>query len=150
MAAMSDYPAIVVDTREQTPLDFGDLPVLRGTLKAGDYSLVGYESRVAVERKSWADCWSSMTTGRARFERCVARLAEMDRAAIVIECTLAGLCERPMQIQRATPASVIGGLISWSVKYNVPVFFAGNREFAARVTMRYLAGYLKHRVRPSA
>ena len=145
MSTQTNQPRIVIDTREKCPLDFGDVTTVRKTLKTGDYSLEGYEHLMACERKNWQDAWGSMSAGRARFERCVARLAELDRAAIVIECTLMGLCERPPQIQRTTAASVIGGLVSWSVKYNIPVFFAGNREFAARITLRWLASWMKHR-----
>jgi DNA excision repair protein ERCC-4 len=145
MARLSKpLPRIVVDTREQTPFVF-DVPTMRGTLNAGDYSLEGLEKMVAVERKSHGDMWGSMSNGRARFERCVQRLALLDRAAIVVECSLTELCCRPRQIQRVTPASVVGGLISWSAQYSIPVFFCDNREYAARVTLRFLASYLKHR-----
>lgn len=143
---MADFPRIVVDTREQIPLDFGaDVPTVRRKLDSGDYSLEGFDKYVSVERKNWADAWGSMSAGRGRFERCVERLAKLDRAAIVIECTLAGLCERPMQIQRTNAASVVGGFISYSAQYAIPVFFCGNREFAARVTLRFLASWHKHR-----
>ena len=45
---------IIVDTREQAEYTF-DCSVLRRKLDAGDYSVQGYEHRVAVERKSLAD-----------------------------------------------------------------------------------------------
>lgn len=146
MANKLVFPRMVIDTREQAPLDFGaDVLTVRRKLDSGDYSLEGFERMVAVERKNWTDAWSSMSTGRARFERCIGRLAKLDRAAIVIECTLAGLCERPHQIQRTQASSVVGGLISYSAQYAIPVFFCGTREFAARVTLRYLASWFKHR-----
>lgn len=142
---MADIPRIVVDTREQAPFLFDGFTTVRRKLDAGDYSLEGFENRVAVERKSHGDCWGSMSLGRARFERCVGRLAKLDRAAIVIECSLSQLCERPHQIQRTTVASVVGGLISYSAQHAIPVFFADNRVMAERVTFRFLASYLKHR-----
>jgi len=89
--------------------------------------------------------WSSMSTGRQRFERCVKRLAELDRAAIVIECSLTKACERPSQIQSVNVASVIGGLISYSAQYAIPIFFCDNRIYAERVTVRFLLSWLKHR-----
>ena len=136
---------IAVDTREQLPLKFDGIETQVMTLKSGDYSIVGYQDRVAIERKSHSDCWSSMSNGRSRFERCIKRLAALDRAAIVIECSLDELCIRPSQIQRTNVASVIGGLISWSCQFQIPIFFCPNRDYAARVVLRYLASYIKHR-----
>lgn len=136
---------IAVDTREQRPLDFLGFATMRKTLGCGDYSILGHECQVAVERKSHNDLWGSMSTGRARFERCVKRLAELDRAAIVIECTLSQAVIPPHQIQRVNAASVIGGLISWSAQYALPVYFCDNREQSARIVVRFLAAWLKHR-----
>jgi ERCC4-type nuclease len=60
---------ILIDTREQAPLDFSRWPgvtVEVGTLNAGDYSLRGLEDRFALERKSISDLVGSVTTGRER------------------------------------------------------------------------------------
>lgn len=50
---------ILVDTREQRPLSFGDLPTRRATLVTGDYSVIanGRDLRdvVVIERKSVSD-----------------------------------------------------------------------------------------------
>ena len=64
----------IVDTREQRPLDLSPLQVVRGTLATGDYSVVGLESVVAVERKSLDDLLGCIGTDRARFDREVQRL----------------------------------------------------------------------------
>lgn len=136
---------IAVDSREQQPFPLLGFAFIRKTLRTGDYSIIGLEDRVCVERKNYSDAWGSMSTGRARFERCVKRMAEMDRAAIVIECGLTQLATQPSRIERVTPASVVGGLISWSCQFAIPVFFADNREQAERITVRYLASYFKHR-----
>lgn len=140
---------IIIDSREQLPYEFPGIATVVSTLKSGDYSLeVNGESwghRVACERKSFSDCWSSMSVNRARFERCVKRLAELDRAAIVVEASLSRLAIPPPYIKRTTSASVIGGLISWSAQFAMPVFFCDSREQAERVTLRFLAAYFKHR-----
>ncbi len=136
---------LIIDTREQTPFSFEGMASRVATLKTGDYSIAGLEDKVTVERKSYSDAWGSMTAGRARFERCVRRMAEMDRAAIVIECSLERLAVPPRQVQRVAPASVIGGLISWSAQFAIPVYFCGNAAFAERVTVRFLAAYWKYR-----
>lgn len=145
--AKPDTPPFVVvyDTREQQPFPLLGFAAMRKTLKTGDYSIQGYEHLVAVERKNYTDAWGSMSLGRARFEKCVKRLAELDRAAIVIECSLTKLATQPSYIERTSPASVVGGLISWSCQYRIPVWVADTREQAERVTVRFLAAWFKHR-----
>jgi ERCC4-type nuclease len=135
---------LIVDTREQHPFQFKGLNMVRGTLKAGDYSLVGYTGKVAVERKSHEDAWGCVATGRERFERCLERLAALDRAAVVIECNLRQFAERPEYVRRVTPATAVGSYISWACQYRIPVFFCDSRAYAERVTVRFLVAYLKH------
>lgn len=90
--------AIVIDTREQLPFSFAAIPAdkehgggtwqvttERRTLPSGDYSLAGFETRVAVERKSVSDLFGTISQGRDRFVRELERLAEYDYAAVVIE-----------------------------------------------------------------
>lgn len=139
---------IAVDTREQLPYKFLGFSTCRRKLDAGDYGLVLPDDSlapVAIERKSYFDLWGSMGTGRARFERCVKRLAKLDYAVIVVECTLAEACIAPKQIQRLQAASVIGGLISWGVQYGVHTVYVGNREAGERYILRGLAAWYKHK-----
>lgn len=135
---------IVVDTREQRPYNFTGLATVRGTLASGDYSLVGHEHRIAIERKEKSDAWNCVAGERDRFERCLERLAALERAAIVIECDLREFSVRPSYVQRITPATAVGSFISWSVKYRIQLFWCDSRAYAERVVVRYLAGYLKH------
>jgi ERCC4-type nuclease len=139
---------VLVDNREQAELTFEGYAVEHCTLKSGDYSIrVGdtdYRDRVCIERKSHADFWACCAAERARFEQCLSRLARMERAAVVIECTLAQLCERPYGVHRVTPATAVGSMISWSVRYNLPVFLADNPQYAARVVLRWLLSFVKH------
>lgn len=133
---------IVIDTREQRPYVFPGAVVQ--TLPTGDYSVVGLEDRVTVERKSKADAYSSLGNGRARFRREVERLAEFDYAAIVIEDTVPGFLNRPPH-SKMNPRSAIGSLLAWSVRYRVPVFFAGDRCHGQALTHKLLQMYWKYR-----
>jgi len=143
-------PAVfIIDTREQRPFALDGYETRRATLGAGDYSLAGFEHCVAVERKSHADAWGCVAGSRERFERCLARLAALDRAAIVIECNLRDFAVRPAQVQRVTPATAVGSFVSWSVQFGIPVFWCDNRRYAERITVRYLLSYLKHRGGPT-
>jgi len=63
---MNPHPTIpiVIDTREQQPLDFADLncTTARGTVPVFDYALAGDEANFAVERKAVGDFVNSITT----------------------------------------------------------------------------------------
>lgn len=135
---------LVIDTREQDGYSFTGLASIRAGLQTGDYSLVGYEHRVAVERKNKADAWGCVAGDRPRFERCLERLAALERAAIVIECDLRDFAIRPEYIQRVTPATAVGSYVSWSCKYRVPVFWCDTKAYAERITVRFLVAFLKH------
>lgn len=43
----------------------------------------------------------------------------------------------------------IGSFISWSCMYRIPVYWCGTRAFAERVTVRFLAAYVKHICQPT-
>lgn len=73
-ARSDDLPVLLVDTREQRPLQFSHLPAESATLYTGDYSVRGLEEVFAVERKSLADLAGSLTRERDRFMREMHRL----------------------------------------------------------------------------
>ena len=73
-ARSDDLPVLLVDTREQRPLQFSHLPAESATLYTGDYSVRGLEEIFAVERKSLADLAGSLTRERDRFMREMHRL----------------------------------------------------------------------------
>ena len=133
---------IAVDTREQKPYEFGAAAVV--TLQAGDYSIVGLEDRVAIERKSKSDAYSSLGRDRARFRREVERLAVLDYAAIVVEDTMSGFLTRPPYSQM-NPKAALSTLLAWSIRYGVPVFFAGDRDHGQALTQKLLTLFWKYR-----
>lgn len=134
---------IIVDTREKEPYSF-PCQTLRTGLKTGDYSLVGCETRVSVERKRSDELFLCVGRERKRFERELQRLAEFDYSAIIIEGDLQTLT-RPSAFSKVSPRAVINSLVSWSVKFNIHVFFCGNRNLARALTYRILEKYWKHR-----
>jgi len=126
---------VAIDTREQLPYRFPN--AITGTLTTGDYSLVGFEDRIAIERKTKSDAYRSLGRGRARFQREVQRLAQLDYAAIVIESDLSGFLQQPL-FSRLSPNSAIGTLLSWSVQYGIHTFFAGDRRRGNNLTRQLL------------
>ena len=86
---MSNFPVILVDSREQCPLEIHDFETRRVTLLGGDYGILGaspwhesgaeantgrplwndYRLGFAIERKSLGDLLSSWGSGRERESR---------------------------------------------------------------------------------
>jgi ERCC4-type nuclease len=140
---MKEWPfRIVVDTREQTPLAFGDWPVVRTGLKTGDYSIEGAEDRVALERKSLPDAYACVGRERDRFERELVRLAALEYGAIVIEATLADVLAGVPR-SAVSPKAAGGSLLAWSVEHRLPVFFAGTRPLAAATVLKLLTKWFQ-------
>jgi ERCC4-type nuclease len=128
---------IVVDTRESLPLGFPGAS--KQALATGDYSVLGMEERVAVERKTLGDFYTCVGRERARFERELERLGAMDYGAVVIEASLSDILHGA-EFSKVHPRSAIGSILAWSVKYRLPFFFAENRR-RCRTTVYHL---LKH------
>jgi len=78
---------IVIDSREQEPYSFA-CPVVRAKLDAGDYSVVGFEHCLAVERKSLSDLVHTVIHDAERFRAELTKLLVMDAACIVVEADL--------------------------------------------------------------
>ena len=150
MARLRTLPRIVIDTREQLPYEFAGYDTVVRKLDAGDYSLEGHEHAVAVERKSKQDAYGCVGSGRDRFVRCLDRLGAMDRTCVVIECSLADFAQPPSHT-KITAAQAVGSYVGWSMRYRIPVYWCWDdpvrritaRQFAERVTLRYLASYAK-------
>ena len=87
---MAELVTVVVDTREQEPYSFPPrrFVVERRALPAGDYSLAGLEREVAVERKTLEDFVHTVIRDRDRFRKELLKLAEYDRACVVVEAGL--------------------------------------------------------------
>ena len=133
---------IAIDTREQEPYVFAG--AVTKTLPTGDYSIVELEDRVTIERKSKADAYGSLGQGRARFRREFERLSKYDYAVVVIEESVPGFLQRPPH-SRMDPRSAIATLLAWSVRYRVPVFFAGDRAHGRALTQKLLHMYWRYR-----
>lgn len=132
---------ILIDTREQLPYRF-ETPSETGTISTGDYSLVGAECLIAIERKTTNDLINCLTKDRARFEQELHRGRALDYFALVIEASLKDLAVGRYK-SNMNPKSAVQSLIAFSVRYNLPVFFAENREYGARLTESILLKYAR-------
>lgn len=138
---------VVVDTREKTPYLFESLgaQMVRRKLDSGDYSAAGYESRIAIERKTKADAYGCLGKQRARFKREIERLAGYEYAAIVIECSFSDFLRNPPATSQMSPRAAVNSLLSWSVRYGVHVWFADERDLGEAMTLRLLEKFVKDR-----
>lgn len=150
---------VIADTREQHPYQFAGLKadarqgggplvieVRRATLATGDYSLAGFEGRVAVERKSLADLYGTLGRGRERFKRELARMNEMETARVVVEAEWSVVIGRPPPRSRLNPKTVFRSVLAWTERFpRVHWFFAPGRAFAEVVTFRTLERFYRDR-----
>ncbi len=132
-------PVIVIDTREQAPyaFDAARAQSIRAALPAGDYSLAGLETVVAVERKSLDDLVATVIRGRDRFHRELKRLAAYDAACVVVEGGMDDVLAR-RYAGGAHPNAVLGAVVSIVVDFAVPVYFCSNRPIARTFVQEYL------------
>ena len=126
----------IVDTREQLPLDLSPLQIVTGTLATGDYSIVGLENVVAVERKGLSDLLGCIGQERQRFDREVQRLLAYPCRAIVVEATWGDL-ESGQWRSKVTPSAAMGSVLGW-IAQGVPIVMAGDHVRAGRYVSRLL------------
>ena len=135
---------IIIDTREQTPWSFNPAvaDVQVGTLRTGDYSLLG-DDHFAIERKSLDDLLGTISTGWPRFCRELNRMEDSAFVAkvIIVEGDFSRTCfgvdaETGKLVHpnhnhgNLTPQFVAKRIAQLTLR-NVSVLFAGNPDFAA-------------------
>jgi hypothetical protein len=114
--------AVVVDSREARPWQLpAGVPYVVRKLHAGDYSVLGREREVAIERKSLGDLVTTLfgkgTAPRFepqwhRFQRELGKLASYRHAAIVVECSVADLADHRYRLAPDDP--IRRSSISWA------------------------------------
>ncbi|UJS16906.1 MAG: hypothetical protein L3J17_13460 [Candidatus Jettenia sp.] len=134
---------ILQDTREQKPLTFPQAKVLVKMLKTGDYSLEGFEDKITIERKSLPDLLGSLGNDRDRFiAGKIQRMQAFEYAGVVIEASMQTIANGNWRSE-IHPASVMGSLQALSSKYGIHIFFADNRELAAKTVEGLLFQFLR-------
>jgi len=138
---------IVRDSREQSPFHFDggqyeNVEVQEGSLATGDYSLVGLESRVAVERKSRPDFMASISTGRERLERELTRARGLDAFMVVIEAPFSEIVAGNYR-SRMQPKAAVQTVYSFMSRYRATFHFAQSRVMAEYATYSFLRHYAK-------
>lgn len=128
---------IAIDSREQRPQFHVSIPWVVCTLPAGDYAPVGYETEIAVERKSLADLFGSVTRDNARFQRELEKLSTYRYAAVVIEASQRDVLSG-VRYSQIPGGRVLSTCATLEAKHKVPFHFATDRAGATLWTLELL------------
>jgi ERCC4-type nuclease len=126
-------PSVVLVRRMLPEGDFGVLP-----LGAEPEDTDAQPLPVAVERKALPDLVACCTHERDRFERCLARLAELDAAVVIVEATEADVVAHCYR-SHCSPQSVLASARAFAVDYRVPLWWAGWPDRACQLAEWFLA-----------
>lgn len=124
---------LIVDSRE--PKDSGwepyfKLPVIRGTLRTGDCSMLGYENQISIERKTLSDLIGCLSFGRNRFERELERSVNLEYFAVLVEAGYSQLVYGDYR-SMMRPKAAIESISAFEVRYGTHFLFCGSAELAA-------------------
>ena len=146
---------IVVDSREPvTTAWFRDLEHVRRALPCGDYSIVGGELLVGIERKAVPDLLACVGRERERFERMLSRWATsgVRWRWLVVEGSLDEIeieTMRAIHGRRVTVSHVVGSLRSWAMRFGIVPWLARSPVDAERFAWSVL-GAVERRIRAAA
>lgn len=135
---------VIVDTREQCPLEFS-IPALSEALPFGDYKLNDdrFNGRCYIERKSMNDLYGTLTGGYERFCREIHRSYEADaNLIIVVESSFASIEPFSDKLynythKRLSPEFIYHSIRDICQKYrNVQFLFVNDRNEASRAIER--------------
>jgi DNA excision repair protein ERCC-4 len=131
---------LLIDTREQNPFKFAGsgLHIKFETLAAGDYSIEGFVSQIAIERKSLGDFLGSIGAGRERFKRELEKLGSYERAAVVVEADFSHISGGQHPISRISPEAATATIAAIWIDYGIPVLCCASRQEAEKLTLRVL------------
>lgn len=164
---------IIVDTAEQFAFPFVgmkadadkdfqpiEVPVIRQSLgrhpvSFGDYSILGAEKSVAIERKSIDDLHSTLlgfSDGhRERFESELANLSKCCSVVIVegsIKTVLAASPTYGTKTAAQNAKSIFRSIIALQQDFRVPWMFCDDRKLAEQSAFRFLWRYWEKNMKP--
>ncbi len=161
MAKLKDEYEVIRDTREQKgwqfdPQEFSSsicIGTRVETMKTGDYTLVGYENVVTVERKATVAEIAGNLHDKA-FERLLKRMQAFEYRFIVCEFHLEDVFRFPAgsnvppdkrELLRITPQFLVMRLNEILIQHKVPILFAGSKgkDFTSSLFKRVIENVKK-------
>lgn len=141
---------IVIDRQEKKPYSFDCIIPRPETkvvhLKTGDYSLLGMENLIVIERKSILDAFGTFGKGRKRFEKELERMSKTEYAAVMLEGDWLNILRRPPSRSQLNPKTIYASVIAWEQRYRVSFWACPNRAFAEKTTYRILDRFWRDRM----
>lgn len=134
---VGDGPVLLIDQQEQRPWAFPGRACRTLKLKTGDYSVLGLEDEICIERKSLSDLVGTVIHDWLRFVKELRRMAGMRAAIVVVESTPDRLYAKEY-IGDALPQSVMGKCSAITLDYGIPVTWWGSREASQRTAEQWL------------
>jgi len=140
---------ILKDTRESVSTiyhfkqqKFKDVQMIKIKLPCGDFSVMGEECNIFVERKTTSDLCGSFTHDRDRFERMWVRAIDLrvKHKYLLIEGDMKEVLSGDYR-SAVVPQSLIGSLMSWSMKYGFNWFFVPNIKAGEETIYRLMLNY---------
>lgn len=126
-------PVVLIDTREQKPLNFIRFPnwianQRRQKLTVGDYSVEGMEDLLIIERKSLSDLITTLMQNRPRFFRLCEKMSKYKWRALFVEATYEDIKSYYGEYTQAHPNAVSGTLDALEAKFGIPVVYTSRYQ----------------------
>jgi ERCC4-type nuclease len=151
--------AVLIDRREKAAYSFtgfttdvrqGNKPLRVITrivdLPSGDYSLVGLQDEIAIERKELSDLFRTLGQQRDRFQCELERLSQMTFAAVVVEAEWSRILKNPPEDSQLPPKVIFRSVITWQQQFpSIAWWFMPGRRPAEIVTFRILERFARRR-----
>lgn len=140
---------IVVDGREPKTggwEPYFTVPTVRGPLDTGDYSVVGCEELICIERKTLDDLISCFTGERERFVRELRRFRMIPDRYIICEANYEDLL-RGEYHSKMHPRAAWASAVALMTRYRIPLLMAGDAETAAELCQAILVRWFKEHVK---
>ena len=144
-------PTVIIDTREQTPLDFSAHPnwigaTVRRKVDVGDYTVEGMEGVIALERKTLSDLLTTLTQQRGRFIRHCQKLARYRHRAILLEASYEEVKSTYESLYSlAHPNAISGSLDAVEARFGIPIIYAsGDRDLVEEKAASWLSKHFTY------
>lgn len=134
---------IIIDTREQTPWEFGFHNTAKRKLDTGDYSIEGYESLFTIERKrSVSEIANNIT--ESRFKDVLERMGNIPHSFMLMEFEVDEIYTFPVGSDvpkkmwdklKISGNYIMKYLIEAQLKYNIHILFCGDPSNAEKVAV---------------
>jgi len=141
---------IAIDTRETRPLQFRVSKHVEGCeikkLDVGDYSICGFEDKIAIERKSANDLYGTLGKGHDRFKQELIRANSYEFFAIVVESPFNVILEKEYEgshFSKMKGHTVVNTCMTYIVRDKIPVFFCNGRNEAVSLIRNLFKAYMR-------